>query len=119
MPVNLCCEQNMLRANLVGEIDHHGAKALREEIDASLKQNKPALLILDFREISFMDSSGIGLVMGRYRLVQSWGGAVEIHNPPPSIKKVMHLAGLARIAPIFMSPPAKDAANNEKTEAKR
>ncbi len=63
-----------------------------------------------------MDSSGIGLVMGRYRLIREWGGAVKIHNPSPSIRKVMRLAGLDRIASIHSSLP-KGGANSTKMEA--
>ena len=47
-----------------------------------------------------MDSSGIGLVMGRYKLLKSMGGEVKVTNPTPHIKKVMHLAGLDRLAVI-------------------
>ena len=92
------------------------AGSLREEIDGMLERIRPDTLILDFRDVTFMDSSGIGLVMGRYRLIREWGGAVEIHNPSPSIRKVMRLAGLDRIASIHSSPP-KGGANSTKMEA--
>lgn len=117
MPLKLCTEGKMVTACLIGEIDHHGAGKLREEIDTMLERNHPDTLILDFREVTFMDSSGIGLVMGRYRLIREWNGSVEIHNPAPSIKKVMRLAGLDRIASIHSSPP-KSGTNSTKTEAK-
>ncbi len=116
MPLKLYAEENKVVACLMGEIDHHGAGRLREEIDGMLERMRPDTLILDFREVTFMDSSGIGLVMGRYRLIRQWNGAVEIHNPAPSIKKVMRLAGLDRIASIHASPPAKGG-STEKTEA--
>ena len=64
MPLKLCAEGKMVTACLIGEIDHHGAGKLREEIDTMLERNHPDTLILDFREVTFMDSSGIGLVMG-------------------------------------------------------
>ena len=117
MPLKLYTEEKRVTACLIGEIDHHGAGALREEIDGMLKRVRPDTLILDFRDVTFMDSSGIGLVMGGYRLIQEWDGVVEIHNPLPSIKKVMRLAGLDRIASIHSSPP-KSGANPEKTEAR-
>ncbi len=117
MPLKLYAEQSQVTACLIGEIDHHGAGRLREEIDEMLKRVRPEVLVLDFRDVTFMDSSGIGLVMGRYRLIREWDGAVEIHNPSPSIKKVMRLAGLDRIASIHSSPP-KSGTNPEKTEAR-
>lgn len=116
MPVTIETTGKKMVAALQGDIDHHGAKALRETIDAALEKNRPSLLVLDFRDVGFMDSSGIGLVMGRYRLVQQFGGGVEVHNPLPSIKKVMRLAGLDRIAPIIMTPP-EGKNTDEKTEA--
>ena len=54
-----------LTAFLSGEIDHHSAKTIREEIDLAVSEQIPKELWLDFRDVSFMDSSGIGLVMGR------------------------------------------------------
>ncbi|MGN0624631.1 MAG: anti-sigma factor antagonist [Oscillospiraceae bacterium] len=118
MSLQLYTEEKQVTACLIGEIDHHGAGHLRETIDEMVKRIHPDTLILDFRDVTFMDSSGIGLVMGRYRLIREWGGTVEIHNPSPSIKKVMRLAGLDRIASIHSSPPA-GGASCEKTEAKR
>ncbi|MDD3192610.1 MAG: STAS domain-containing protein [Oscillospiraceae bacterium] len=117
MPLKLYTKEKQVIACLAGEIDHHGAGRLREEIDETLERVRPDRLILDFRDVTFMDSSGIGLVMGRYRLIREWEGAVEIHNPSPSIKKVMRLAGLDRIASIHSSPP-QSGVNSDKTEAK-
>ena len=116
MPLKLYAEEKRVTAYLIGEIDHHGAGSLREEIDGMLERIRPDTLILDFRDVTFMDSSGIGLVMGRYRLIREWGGAVEIHNPSPSIRKVMRLAGMDRIASIHSSPPT-GGANSTKMEA--
>ena len=58
------------------------------------------LLILDFRDVTFMDSSGIGLVMGRYRQMQFQGGQVQVVNTSPQRYKVMRIAGLDRLAVI-------------------
>ncbi len=90
----------IITAYLDGEIDHHSAKTVREEIDMSLDENTPELLIVDFRDVSFMDSSGIGLIMGRYKRMQEIGGEVHITNPSPHIKKVLRLAGMDRLAKI-------------------
>ena len=53
-------------AYLDGEIDHHTASVMRNEIDSSIEKNMPSMLILDFRDVTFMDSSGIGFIIGRY-----------------------------------------------------
>ena len=100
MSVKIINEDNKVIAVLSGEIDHHNAKSLRQDIDFSLRENQPEELIMDFSEVGFMDSSGIGLVMGRYKLMQEIGGNLVVRNPPPHIKKVMRLSGIDRLASI-------------------
>ncbi len=100
MPVRLNLKDNYVTAYLSGEIDHHTAKKIRDEIDSSVEINRPSTLILDFSEVGFMDSSGIGLVMGRFKVMQNVGGKVIVQNPSSHIKKVMRLAGLDRLANI-------------------
>ena len=100
MSVKIINEDNKVIALLSGEIDHHNAKSLRQDIDFSLRENQPEELIMDFCEVGFMDSSGIGLVMGRYKLMQEIGGNLVVRNPPPHIKKVMRLSGIDRLASI-------------------
>ena len=63
----------LLTVMLDGEIDHHTAKDMREKIDEAIEFYMPTLLIMDFGRVSFMDSSGIGLVMGRYKTLQKKG----------------------------------------------
>ena len=88
MPVRLEteAEENCLTAYLSGEIDHHAAKGLREAIDSRAAAQKPEKLLLNFREVTFMDSSGIGLVMGRYRLMQELGGELRVTGVPSHIR---------------------------------
>ncbi len=103
MQCSIFTSGNMVTAKLSGELDHHSAKSIREQIDCEVEAVQPDKLFLDFKDITFMDSSGIGLVMGRYRLMQLHGGEVIILNPSPSIRKVMRLAGLGRLAKIETS----------------
>ena len=100
MNVTIESSGNLVIAYLYGEIDHHSAVSVRERIDNTLSYIKPNHLILDFKNVSFMDSSGIGLVMGRYRIIQSFKGTLEIRNVTPKTKKIMELAGLGSIAII-------------------
>ena len=90
----------LLTVMLDGEIDHHRAKEIREKIDDAIEFNMPSLLILDFGGVTFMDSSGIGLVMGRYRLLQKKGAKLNLTNLPPNIYKVMKLAGIEKLAKL-------------------
>ena len=100
MNVTIEASGNLIIAYLIGEIDHHSSSALREKIDNVLLFKKPKHLILDFKNVSFMDSSGIGLVMGRYRIMQGFKGTLEIRNVTVQTKKLMELAGLGNIAII-------------------
>ena len=99
--------QTTLTAILEGELDHHSAKAARERIDAAVEKNHIQLLQLDFSGVSFMDSSGIGLILGRYRLMQSVGGALEVVHTPPQLEKLMRLAGLSQLDVIRQSAENK------------
>lgn len=85
-------------AYLKGEIDHHNAPSIREKIDECIERQNPEVLIMDFSGVSFMDSSGIGLVMGRYKLLCQREGKLEIIGLSSHAYKVMKLAGLERIA---------------------
>ncbi len=98
--VELNEKNKVLIAMISGDVDHHSAKSIRSEIDSTIEQYQPNQTVLDFSGVTFMDSSGIGLVMGRYKIMQSIGGTVVIQNPPNHIKKVMQLAGLDKIATI-------------------
>ena len=83
-----------ITAYLKGDIDHHSARGIREDIDALVQMKQPALLKLDFSGVSFMDSSGIGLIMGRYRMMALYGGTIKVVNVPAELEKMMLLSGL-------------------------
>lgn len=90
-------ESNTLLCALEGEIDHHSAENLRERIDEAILVFKPETIILDFEGITFMDSSGVGLVMGRYRMAKYYGGRVIVSVPEGRIKKLLYLSGLKEL----------------------
>jgi len=98
MPVRITIAEDIITAYLSGEIDHHNAKKIREEIDEAAERCHPKELVLDFKGVTFMDSSGIGLVMGRYSLMQDMSGELRVTNLCGHISKVMKLAGLDRLA---------------------
>lgn len=98
--VNIVVKNNVLTADLIGEIDHHTSVSIREVIDKQVKTAIPKLTILDFSKVTFMDSSGIGLVMGRYKLMKSLDGDLKITGMSSHIKRVMTLAGLSKLVEI-------------------
>lgn len=100
MAVRIQVTGEVVTAFLQGELDHHAARQMRETIDAAIDMNMPTLLILDFSEVEFMDSSGIGLVMGRYRLLSKTGAQLHVQGMAPNIYKVMKLAGIERLATL-------------------
>ncbi len=111
MPVKIISTQQRVTAFLDGEIDHHTAAALRMEIDEAIQRNKPKTLKLDFGDVTFMDSSGIGLVMGRFRTLQPLGGTLVVSNLSPQVYKIMQLAGLEKIAKISKREDVNNADN--------
>ncbi len=85
---------------LRGEIDHHNALKLRTSIDNLIIEKQPLKLVLDLASIDFMDSSGLGLIMGRYRKIHELGGEMTIRNPNEAVLKICRLAGLGRLIKI-------------------
>ena len=100
MSVKIETNGQVITAFLEGDIDHHTAKEIRAKIDKEIELNMPTLLILDFSCVSFMDSSGIGLVMGRYRILSKTGAELSVIGCSPNIYKVMRLSGLEKLCKI-------------------
>lgn len=90
----------ILKIKLRGEIDHHSAVAVRTAIDDMIKQKRPIKLVIDMSAIELMDSSGLGLIMGRYALMKDIGGQTVVLDPSPRVEKIMSLAGLERIVRV-------------------
>ena len=83
-----------------GEIDHYSAVWVRADIDAKIAEIRPKVTVLVLSKIDFMDSSGIGLIMGRYARMQKLGGALKIKDPSERVERICRLAGLERIVSI-------------------
>ena len=84
----------VLKIKLRGEIDHHSAVAVRTAIDDMIRSKRPKELIIDMSAVDFMDSSGLGLIMGRYNTMKELGGSVTVADPTVATEKIMKLAGL-------------------------
>ncbi len=100
MSVQLSYKEGVLTARLAGEIDHHAAREMREAIDDTAQKVKPYCLRLDFSQVPFMDSSGIGLILGRVRLVQFWKGHVVLAGLSSNLTKMVELSGIGSLAAI-------------------
>ena len=89
-----------LEIRVSGEIDHHCAVAVRAGIDDVLAARRPPRVFLELSGVSFMDSSGLGLIMGRYSLMRKIGGELSVMNPNKRIIDIFELAGLQRMIKI-------------------
>lgn len=87
-------KNDTLVVKLKGDIDHHRCADIRKKIDARADSVRPKLLVLDFSCVQFMDSSGVGLVMGRYRQMSLLGGRLKVINVNENISRVFRLSGL-------------------------
>lgn len=92
--IELEFQNSVLTAHLSGELDHHSAAVIRQKIDAKTEMLKPKTLELDYGNVQFMDSSGIGLIMGRYRQMSLMGGNVQVTNVPAHLKRIFSLSGI-------------------------
>ena len=108
MGVEIISNPLSVSALLSGEIDHHTAAAMRADIDAAAVAQQPKLLRLDFEDVTFMDSSAVGLVMGRYRLLQGWQGRLEVTNLSERDYKMMRLAGMQALCTLSQKRKKED-----------
>ena len=78
-----------LYIRLFGDIDHHSAKYIREDIDNELYKYQPETMIMDLSAVEFMDSSGLGLILGRYTKINMLGGILKVANPSDKIEEIL------------------------------
>lgn len=84
-----------MTAVLNGDIDHHSARGMRRELDDMIARCQPELLIIDMSGVDFMDSSGVGLILGRLRAVRAYGGDVAVRGASQETAAVIKLSGLS------------------------
>lgn len=87
--------------DLEGDIDHHGAYAVREEMDRRIIDARPKKVIMELSKVSFMDSSGLGLILGRLRTVNERGGKLYLRAPSARIVRILKMAGADRLIPVI------------------
>lgn len=103
MPVTIKKKNDDLIMFIKGDIDHHTVPEIRDTIDdAFVAIENVGTLVLDFSEVTFMDSSGVGLVMGRYRLVSGAGKKLRVDNLSKRDYTIMKMSGIEKLAEINM-----------------
>ena len=94
-------QENCLTIFLPGELDHHNAEGIRKRSDYLIDQNHIRYVIFDFTDTTFMDSSGIGVIMGRYKRIYMLGGEVCAVHTSERMKKILTMSGVTRIMQIY------------------
>lgn len=84
---------------LQGELDHHSAPAIRADMDKELANQPYKEVLLELSGLTFMDSSGIGVLLGRYKKIEPWGVKVYVSGASPSIDKLLQMSGIYSIMP--------------------
>ena len=90
-----------MTVRLSGELDHHGAKGLMDRLDALMEQNLPVKTILDLEGLTFMDSSGIAVILRAKRRMEALGGNLVVVNIPKQAARVLDTAGLSRYVKLI------------------
>ena len=93
-------QDKQLTVTLTGEIDHHSAREIMAVITAKIDTYIPAVCILDFRDVTFMDSSGIAVVIHSLRAMRELEGELHLENIPPQPMKVLRAAGIGKLTKL-------------------
>lgn len=91
---------NILVVAATGELDHHTASALKGSIQEELDKGAVRHIVLDFSGLSFMDSSGLGVLLGRYKVLAKWQGSIIAFGLQPPVEKLFLMTGLNKLIPI-------------------
>ena len=94
-------DKNLVIELMVPELDHHITNEVRDKIDFILDSKSVKNIVFDFKNIRFMDSSGIGVIIGRYKKISSEGGKVSVVNVNDRVKKIFNLSGMNKIINIY------------------
>lgn len=97
MKIEHFMEEKALKVLITEEIDHHTSSLIRTRLDYEIARFSPKKVIIDLERVKFMDSAGIGLMIGRYKTVKSYGGILEIENANENLMKIFEMSGLPKI----------------------
>ncbi|NEU30851.1 anti-sigma F factor antagonist [bacterium LRH843] len=97
LQIDLECIGSVLLVRLSGELDHHTAEDLRGKVEKDLVKGKIKHIVLNLEQLSFMDSSGLGVILGRYKQVKAHGGEMVVCAISPAVKRLFEMSGLFKI----------------------
>lgn len=99
-------KDKLLIFEITEEIDHHTTEKIRRKMDNEIQRYMPKRTVFDFDKVTFMDSAGIGMLIGRYKIARMLGGSLELMNVKPSIKKIFEMCGILKLIPIIENKKA-------------
>lgn len=99
-----------LVVNLVGEIDHHTCAKMRQAIDTAYQKQHAKNILFNFENVTFMDSSGIGMLIGRYKQVTLDGGKIGLYHIPKDIERILKMSNIGKLMKAY---PNKQSALQE------
>lgn len=100
MEVKYIKKDKLLILKITEEIDHCSCEKIKKRVDYEIQIHIPRKVLFDFKNVDFMDSSGIGMILGRYKLVSMFGGKMTMVNVKPAIKKIFEMSGILKLIPI-------------------
>ena len=103
MRVDFDYMDRLLIVRINGDIDHHSCEEIRAKIDAVITSKDPKAILFDMEQVGFMDSSGIGVLIGRYKLIADSGGKAGMINVKPQIMRLCEICGLQKIIKVYSS----------------
>ena len=93
-------EDKLLVLKITSEIDDHNVQEIRRKADYEMERYMPKRVIFDFDSVTFMDSAGIGLIIGRYKFANMLGVTLEIANLTQSVKKIFEMSGVLKLISV-------------------
>lgn len=100
MNIDFIKKDKQLVIEITEDIDHHVAEKIRRKIDEQITRYMPRKTIFDFSRVTFMDSAGIGMIIGRYKMMKLIGGSLEIVNVGTQTKRILEMSGIGKIIPM-------------------
>ncbi|SDW55740.1 anti-anti-sigma regulatory factor, SpoIIAA [Marininema mesophilum] len=99
--VDVARRRSVLIVRLSGELDHHTATQVRQRLENELSKEIDTNLVLNLEDLTFMDSSGLGVVLGRYRQISQLGGQMAVCSVQPSIHRLFEMSGLFKVFSFY------------------
>ena len=103
MKIKHFIKEKMLVVEITEELDHHESEKIRRRVDYEIQRFMPKRVIFDFDRVVFMDSAGIGLIIGRYKTTATYGGSLELINVKEKVRRIFEMSGILKMIPIIDS----------------